>query len=132
MTRRGLLLTLAASALLAGCGGEPPAPFPPLAFDYLPKLHLNVATVDVETAPGFNAAPQGTPVDELAPEAPADLLRRMAEERLLPVGGGLADQPVQHLQVAVADPVLVDRHRRRHAHVHGRACVQGRNSDGAL
>lgn len=87
--RRGFLLGLAAMALLAGCENAPPPPqeFPLLSFDYLPKLSLNVATVDIEIPWQPGTLPDATHVESLAPEKPVDALKLMLQQRLIPVGG---------------------------------------------
>jgi hypothetical protein len=64
---------------LVGCAGnDQPTTLPPLVTGYrhLTPLRLNVLDVDVEAAP----APGTTPQD------PAAEMRRMAQERLVPVG----------------------------------------------
>ena len=77
---RRLLLALP----LAGCADDTPArtSFPPLRYDYLLKLRLNVA--DVQLAP----PPPPGPLDDLDPAPPAQALLQMAQDRLV-AGGSL-------------------------------------------
>ena len=91
-TRRRALLTLPwlGVALLAACVEATPAStdFRPLNFDYLTKLRLSVAIIDVENAAVPKTIAGGQHVEALAPVQPADALRQMAQERLIPAGGG--------------------------------------------
>lgn len=92
--RRGILLlplfagALAGTSLLSGCADTPapPANDPPLSFDYLPKLRLNVATIDIDNAWQPATVPTGIHVEALSPVQPADALKLMAQQRLVPVG----------------------------------------------
>jgi hypothetical protein len=81
--RRVALATIfAAPVLLAGCSSDAPLKsYPKLSFDYLTKLRLNVATVDID-----EANPPVRDVKDmaiLAPNKPVDVLRDMAQQRLL-------------------------------------------------
>lgn len=81
-------LWVALAVLLAGCADDP-APPPvkaeaPLDFDYLTKLRLNVASVDIDQ--GVPPVGPGEHVEGLAPLPPAEALRAMARERILPGG----------------------------------------------
>jgi hypothetical protein len=75
---------MALGLLLAGCGGREPQKFEPLRYDYLTKIKLNVARVDIDSS----WAPRGSDhhVEFLAPTPPLDALRHMAEDRLVPGG----------------------------------------------
>lgn len=116
-TRRALVLLplLGAAACLTGCGGDA-APtrtsFPPLRYDYLTPIRLNVASIEVQDEA---AGPPGA--GATLPVSPAQALRSMAEDRLLaagaqgravfvidqavltPVGRGLAGTLAVHLDV---------------------------------
>jgi hypothetical protein len=83
-----MLLLLILLVLGACDSGSPPAPdFPPLTYDYLGKLHLSVASIDVDNE--FAAKGGGNPdVAALAPVQPADALIRMAQDRLVASGNG--------------------------------------------
>ena len=71
--RHALLLPLAAAA----CAGEEPArDMPPLRYDYLTPLRLNVAAIGVGEAP-----PPG-PAEAQAPVTAGSALRQMAQDRL--------------------------------------------------
>jgi hypothetical protein len=79
-----VVLLLAAG--LAGCGeDEPPVVqnFAPLHYEYLPKLQLNVGSIDVQD----RSQPAG-PEDVAAssPAVPAQVLARMAHDRLFAAG----------------------------------------------
>jgi hypothetical protein len=81
--RSALLLPL----LLASCGGdhEPPRAFPPLTYDYLTKIRLDVARIDVDDS--WTPKQYGRQhVEYLSPVAPLDALRRMGQDRLIPGG----------------------------------------------
>jgi hypothetical protein len=77
--RSSLLLPLA----LAACGGAPPD-YPPLRYNYLPPIRLNVASISVrqDYVPS-GVAPDLSPLD---PVQPVDALRQMAQDRLKPFG----------------------------------------------
>ncbi|HYE00905.1 MAG TPA: hypothetical protein VEH84_16095 [Alphaproteobacteria bacterium] len=82
--RRAVLLGLAAIAA-AGCQMSPPRnEFPPLIYSQLGPIRLDVAQVDVidQYAPTM-ALPN---VEHLMPIAPADAVRRWAQDRLVPTG----------------------------------------------
>ena len=71
--------------LLAGCGGERrPRAFPPLHYDYLAPLRLNVSTLQIEQ----RFVPSGAPPDvsQYDPVPPVLALRTMAQDRLQTVG----------------------------------------------
>ena len=71
--------------LAAACSSGAPArrtSFPPLRYDYLTKLRLNVASVDVDEA----APPAPGTLEALAPVRPAVAVRVMAQDRLVPSG----------------------------------------------
>ena len=78
--RSALLMPLIAAA----CAGQPPVrqSFPPLRYDYLTKLRLNVANIE------FAPPPEPGPLDALNPVPPAEALLQMARDRLAP-GGSL-------------------------------------------
>jgi hypothetical protein len=84
MRRSGFLLVLLPLAL-AGCGGEPPPPplleqaTPPLRYDYLTKLHLNVTAIDIQDR---SPPPGPDDVSNRSPVPPAEALRQMAIDRL--------------------------------------------------
>jgi hypothetical protein len=80
LTRRHALLVPLA---LFGCA-EPEAVFPPLHYEYLPPIQLNVAAIEVE--PRF--IPSGVPPDVTAedPAPPVAALRAMATGRLQAFG----------------------------------------------
>jgi hypothetical protein len=82
LPRRALL---AAPLLLAACGGpETQANFPPVDYEYLTKLKLNVASVEIDN--NWVSHEPGRHVESLAPTPPADALRRMGQDRLVAVG----------------------------------------------
>ncbi len=88
--RAALLLGLATLPWLAGCGGGDDAPpptetFPALDYGYLPKLRLNVASVQVDDS-WTPASDSGQHVEYLSPEQPLDALRDMAHTRLVTAG----------------------------------------------
>ena len=77
-----LCATLTAPLFLAACSSDEPAKsYPKLTFDYLPKLRLNVASIDIDDndPPLRNAKDMGI----LAPNKPTTALRDMAQQRLL-------------------------------------------------
>lgn len=77
--RAALLLPWA----VAACGGEASSrPMPPLRYDYLTPLRLNVAAVDV------GDAPPPSPVEALSPAPAGATLRQMALDRL--AAGGIS------------------------------------------
>jgi len=79
---RSAVLTLA--LLLAACGGQPPVEHPPLTYDYLTKIKLDVGSIDIDD----RWAPRGAAqhMEYAAPTAPRTALRQMAEDRLVPGG----------------------------------------------
>lgn len=79
-----------ALTLLAGCVEQPPPTidFAPLRYDYLTKLRLNVARVDVSYDLASQNFVDGRHVEALSPVQPADALRQMAQDRLVPAGSG--------------------------------------------
>ena len=77
-------LTLVLPLLLAACGDSAPPSYPPLRYDYLPPIQLNVATVDVRQ--DFLPSGVGPDVSRLDPVQPVEALRQMALDRLKPFG----------------------------------------------
>jgi hypothetical protein len=83
LTRRSSLLL---PLLLAACGGHERRDYPPLRYNYLLPLGLNVAQIRVEQ----RYMPSGVPPDvsQLDPVPPVDALRNMATDRLQALGAG--------------------------------------------
>ena len=83
---RRAILTL--PLLLAACGGDDSSEsanaFPPLRYDYLPPIQLNVASVEIQQ----QFIPSGLPPDVTAadPVQPIDALKKMANDRLQALG----------------------------------------------
>ncbi len=96
LTRRGALLL---PLLLAACGGNEPQYFPPLRYDYLPPIRLNVASIEIEQ----HFVPSGVAPDvtQFDPVHPADALRTMAQDRLKAFGS------VGHAAFIIQDASLV-------------------------
>ena len=81
LTRRSSLLL---PLLLAACGGEERRDYPPLRYNYLLPLGLNVAQIRIEQRYMPSAAPPD--VSQLDPVPPVDALRSMATDRLQALG----------------------------------------------
>jgi hypothetical protein len=80
-------MILAVPLLLAACGGDDSSEsnaFPPLRYDYLPPVQLNVASVEIQQ----QFIPSGLPPDVTAsdPVQPIDALKAMANDRLQSLG----------------------------------------------
>jgi hypothetical protein len=79
-------LMLLAPLALATCSSPPPVRtvFPPLRYDYLLKLRLNVATIAIDDSwqPGADPRELGA----YAPQTPVSALRQMATDRLVAAG----------------------------------------------
>jgi hypothetical protein len=78
---------LALPLLLAACGDDSPDTgnvFPPLRYDYLPPIQLNVASVEIQQ----RFIPSGLPPDVTSsdPVQPIDALKAMANDRLQSLG----------------------------------------------
>ncbi len=83
------LSVLALPALAAACGGRDggaaePVVVAPLSYDYLTKLRLNVATLDIDDGwrPPYGAAE----VSAYSPIPPVTALRQMAQDRIVTAG----------------------------------------------
>jgi hypothetical protein len=87
---RHLLLgaALTAPLLLAGCGGDEGVPqnFPPLRYNYLAPISLNVASI--QTRVNFADVQNGTDLDPMSPEAPLQGVQQMIQDRLVAGGPG--------------------------------------------
>jgi hypothetical protein len=84
LTRRSALLL---PLLVAACGDDDDsdgAYFPPLRYDYLPPIQLNVATIEIQS----RFIPSGVPPDVTAsdPAPPIAVLSSMAKDRLQSFG----------------------------------------------
>ena len=81
LTRRSSLLL---PVFLAACGGEEKHDFPPLHYNYLLPLRLNVAEIRIEQ----RFVPSGRPPDvsQLDPMPPVQALRNLATDRLQALG----------------------------------------------
>ncbi len=95
------IAALLISLLVAACGGEERRDFPPLKYDYLPPIQLNVATIAVE--PRFVPAGTGADVTGQAPVRPVDALTTMGRDRLSALGGS------GHAVLAIQDGSLMRR-----------------------
>ena len=97
-----LAVAVLAATLLAGCADDasqpPPVAQAPLDFGYLTKLRLNVGTVSVDDS--YVPQGPGEHVEGLVSPSPADLLRLMARERVLPGGStGTARVTIQDASI---------------------------------
>jgi hypothetical protein len=81
MTRRASLLL---PWLLAGCGGSTPRTYPPLRYNYLTPLRINVSSLQIQQ----RFVPSGAPPDvsQYDPAPPLQALRAMAEDRIQTLG----------------------------------------------
>jgi hypothetical protein len=81
-----LLLSVLLPLGLAGCGAsdDPPMSYPPVSYDYLTKLRLNVASIEIDDSVAPNPDPRD--VSRFAPIKPVDALRQMAQDRLVAQG----------------------------------------------
>jgi hypothetical protein len=83
LTRRGSLVL---PLLVVGCGGgERRTVFPPLRYDYLTPLRLNVGSIQIEQR--FVPSGVAPDVSQYDPVPPVQALRTMAEDRLQALGG---------------------------------------------
>jgi hypothetical protein len=81
--RLALAATLATPFFLAACSSDEKArSYPKLSFDYMTKLRLNVASIDIDDTNPPVRDPKDMSI--LAPNKPADALRQMARDRLIP------------------------------------------------
>lgn len=101
--RLGRRLFLAVPALVAGCATVPVRTnFPPLRYDYLVKLRLNVAAIE------FAPLPPPGPLDGLDPAPPGPVLEQMGRERLAAAGTlGRAVFTVQQASIGREGDALV-------------------------
>ena len=82
---RRAALALFGAALLAACGHSVPEErFAPLDFDYLTKLKLNVANIEIDDS--WTPRNGGRQVGAMSPANPLDALRLMGQQRLVPRG----------------------------------------------
>ncbi len=74
--------------LVAGCAEEEGVPqsFPPLRYNYLAPISLNVASI--QTRLGYAQAQDGTPLDAMSPETPLQGVQQMLQDRLVAGGAG--------------------------------------------
>ncbi|HVY16911.1 MAG TPA: hypothetical protein VHB27_16940 [Rhodopila sp.] len=85
LSRRAIL---ALPLILAACGDDESQDranrFPPLRYDYLPPIQLNVASIEIQQ----RFIPAGVPPDVSAsdPIQPTDVLKTMANDRLQALG----------------------------------------------
>ena len=82
---RRVVLVLVLPLLVAACAREVPVrrtSFPPLRYEHLTKLRLNVAAIDVDEAP----LPTPGALETMAPVRPVVAVRAMARDRLVPSG----------------------------------------------
>lgn len=99
LSRRLILLT---PLLFAACSEDgPPREMPPLRYDFLTRLQLNVASI------GFADLPPPGPLDSLSPAPAAQALRQMAEDRLAAGGSsGKAVVVIEEARVARSGSTL--------------------------
>ena len=123
--------------LLAACSGDEPAVpqnFPPLHYEYLTPIRLNVATIDIENQ---TSGPDGDLASQ-SPASPEQAMERMARDRLVAAGpsgtatftvteasitrgdGGLTERLSAHLDIASADGA-----RAGYAEAHVTRTLQG-------
>jgi hypothetical protein len=83
---KGLAVLAALAVPLAGCGsGDTPyVSYAPPSYDYLPKLRLNVATLDIDDS--WAPRPESRDLGMISPTHPVAALRQMAQDRLLANG----------------------------------------------
>ncbi len=84
MTVRGVprraLMLLAVAVTGCATGAPEGENFPPLRYNYLPVLKLNVASIEIENE--WQPGDEPDHVESLAPETPLAALRQMAKDRL--------------------------------------------------
>jgi hypothetical protein len=83
-----LSASFALPLLLAGCGGDEGVPqnFPPLRYNYLAPISLNVANIQTDVR--YVPAQGGSNLDATSPEAPLQALEQMVQDRLAAGGSG--------------------------------------------
>jgi hypothetical protein len=81
LTRRASLML---PFLLAACGGGERQNFPPLRYNFLPPIRLNVASFDIQQR--FYSSGVAPDITQLDPIHPVEALRAMAEDRLQALG----------------------------------------------
>lgn len=81
LTRRASLML---PFLLAACGGGERRDFPPLRYNFLPPIRLNVASLDIQQR--FYSSGTAPDITQLDPIHPVEALRAMAEDRLQALG----------------------------------------------
>lgn len=107
MRRPMLVAALLLPIGLAGCGAsdDPPMSYPPVSYDYLTKMRLNVASVDIDDSVAPNPDPRD--MARFAPVKPVDALRQMAQDRLVAQG-------VTGRAVFVVDQASITQNRDRY------------------
>jgi hypothetical protein len=94
-----LLLPLAAASCASRLASEPAEQFPPVSYDYLTPIRLNVASVAVDQRFVPGTADLGT----LAPSPPSAAIRQMVQDRIQALG------TVGSAVVAINDASIVRR-----------------------